>query len=90
MSEEPRHAVQIEFCVPCDFRPQAVQLTRELLDGWAHQLAEVRLIPSSGGRFEVTLDGETVFSKAALGRHGDPGEIAGLVAARIGSPAQLG
>jgi predicted Rdx family selenoprotein len=41
-------------------------------------------VPSSSGRFEVTLDGELIFSKAALRRHAEPGEIAGLVRERIG------
>ena len=42
------------------------------------------MLPSSRGRFEVTLDGELIFSKADLGRHAQAGEIAGLVRARIG------
>jgi len=29
--------------------------------------------------FEVTVDGELVFSKKALGRHAEPGEIVALV-----------
>ena len=41
-------------------------------------------MPSSGGRFEVTLDGELIFSKADLGRHAEPGEIAATVRVRIG------
>jgi selenoprotein W-related protein len=43
-------------------------------------------VPSDRGRFEVTLDGELVFSKAAIGRHANPGEIAKLVRERIGPP----
>jgi selenoprotein W-related protein len=35
----------------------------------------VRLIPSSGGRFEVTVDGGLVYSKAATGRHAAAGEV---------------
>jgi hypothetical protein len=30
--------------------------------------------------FEVTVDGKLVFSKKALGRHAEPGEILRLVA----------
>jgi len=41
-------------------------------------------VPSSKGRFEVTLDGELIFSKAALGRHAKPNEVADIVRARIG------
>jgi selenoprotein W-related protein len=35
----------------------------------------VVLVPSSGGVFEVTADGAAVFSKKALGRHAEPGEV---------------
>ena len=41
--------------------------------------AEVRLIPSSGGVFEVTVDGNLVFSKKALRRHAQPGEVVELI-----------
>jgi selT/selW/selH-like putative selenoprotein len=37
--------------------------------------AEVRLIQSSGGLFEVTVDGRLVFSKKASRRHAEPGEV---------------
>jgi selenoprotein W-related protein len=39
----------------------------------------VRLVPSSGGVFEVTVDGRLVFSKRALRRHAEPGEIMRLI-----------
>lgn len=41
--------------------------------------AEVKLIQSSGGAFEVELDGRAVFSKKALGRHAEPGEVVRLI-----------
>jgi selenoprotein W-related protein len=41
--------------------------------------ADVRLVPSSGGVFEVTVDGNLVFSKKALRRHAEPGEIMKLI-----------
>jgi selenoprotein W-related protein len=39
------------------------------------------MIPSSGGLFEVSVDGKLVFSKKSLGRHAEPGEVLGLVKA---------
>jgi selT/selW/selH-like putative selenoprotein len=36
---------------------------------------EVSLIKSSGGAFEVTVDGTVVFSKRTSGRHATPGEV---------------
>jgi selenoprotein W-related protein len=35
----------------------------------------VRLVESSGGLFEVTVDGKLVFSKKAAKRHAEPGEV---------------
>jgi selenoprotein W-related protein len=49
------------------------ELTQEVPD------ADVRLVPSSGGVFEVTVDGNLVFSKKALRRHAQPGEILQLI-----------
>jgi selT/selW/selH-like putative selenoprotein len=41
--------------------------------------AEIEMIPSSGGRFEVTHDGKPIFQKSKLGRHAQPGEILHLL-----------
>jgi predicted Rdx family selenoprotein len=40
--------------------------------------------PSSGGRFEVIVNGVPVFEKSKLGRHARPGEILELIAGRAG------
>jgi selenoprotein W-related protein len=37
--------------------------------GQAHPIQEIVLIPSGSGRYEVTVDGELVYSKAETGRH---------------------
>jgi selenoprotein W-related protein len=42
----------------------------------------VKLVESSGGVFEVTIDGDLVFSKKAVGRHAVPGEVVGLIRAK--------
>ncbi|PYO38514.1 MAG: hypothetical protein DMD29_13115 [Gemmatimonadetes bacterium] len=41
--------------------------------------AEIKFIESSGGVFEVEVDGKRVFSKKALRRHAAPGEIVRLI-----------
>lgn len=61
-----------------------------MLGGWAPVIADISLVPSSKGRFEVTLDGELIFSKAAKGKHAEPGEIAGIVRERLGPPIERG
>jgi selenoprotein W-related protein len=49
-------------------------------------IQRITLRPSGGGRFEVTLDGELIFSKHALDRHAKAGEIRALVQDRLGAP----
>jgi selT/selW/selH-like putative selenoprotein len=44
-----------------------------------HPTADVTLQPSSGGRFEVSVDGRPVFEKSTLGRHAQPGEVLELI-----------
>jgi selenoprotein W-related protein len=58
-------------------------LTVELLKNFEAELASVRLVPSDSGRFEVSVEGELVYSKIRTGRHAEPGEIEKLVARRI-------
>jgi predicted Rdx family selenoprotein len=41
--------------------------------------ADVKLIASSGGRFEVTRDGVPIFEKSKLHRHAKPGEVVQLL-----------
>jgi len=58
-------------------------LTDSLLDEFAEDVASWTLRPSSGGRFEVLVDGELVFSKAQLGRHPKRAELRELLKRRI-------
>jgi selenoprotein W-related protein len=44
--------------------------------------AEIELIASSGGVFEVTVDGQPIFSKKKLGRFPEAGELAALLGGR--------
>ena len=45
-------------------------MAEHILDEFG-QAFEVRLIPSRGGVFEVSVDEELIYSKAATGRHAD-------------------
>jgi len=37
------------------------------------------LVPSDGGRFEVTVNGKLIYSKLETKRHAQQGEVVGLV-----------
>jgi selT/selW/selH-like putative selenoprotein len=61
-----------------------VSLADELLSGWAPILRGVELTSGTKGRFEVTLDGDLIFSKASLQRHANPGEVSAEIERRLG------
>ena len=61
-----------------------MSLTDELLNSLAAEIERLTLLPSSGGRFEVTVNDELVYSKLATGRHAEPGEIKQLVEHKAG------
>jgi len=54
------------------------------MDKWAPIMRAVELQSASHGRFEVTLDGELVFSKAAVGRFPKAGEVADRFEKKLG------
>jgi selenoprotein W-related protein len=56
-----------------------VSLLDELLKHYEHLIEEIKLVPSDGGRFEVTVNGQLLYSKLATHRHAEPGEVLGLV-----------
>lgn len=61
-----------------------MSLTEELLKHYEHLIEEIKLIPSDGGRFEVTVNGQLLYSKLATHRHAEHGEVLGLVRKMVG------
>ena len=56
----------------------------ELLKHYEHLIEEIKLVPSDGGRFEVTANGQLLYSKLETHRHAEPGEVLGLVRTMVG------
>ena len=54
----------------------------ELLSHYRQSISELQIVPSKGGRFEVSLDGEKIFSKLEEGRFPEPGELKSAIDAR--------
>lgn len=61
-----------------------MSLTEELLRHYEHVIEDLKLVPSDGGRFEVTVNGELLYSKLQTRRHAEPGEVLGLVRKLVG------
>jgi selenoprotein W-related protein len=49
----------------------------ELLKKYEDHIEAISIIPSDGGRFEVTANDQLIYSKLDTFRHAEPGEVAG-------------
>ncbi|MBT4311849.1 MAG: SelT/SelW/SelH family protein [Anaerolineae bacterium] len=51
------------------------ELVREL----EYEIEEITLVPSDGGKFEITVNETLVYSKLKTKRHAEAGEVLALV-----------
>ena len=60
-----------------------MSVTTELLKEFEPYFSSWELIPSDGGKFEVVVGGELVYSKLETGRHTDSEELRPLIKAAL-------
>jgi selenoprotein W-related protein len=69
---------------------RAAYLAQELLTTFEKELGEVALVPSSGGIFEVRLDGETLTTNRETKRMPEAAEVKRLLRDRIAPGKTIG
>jgi selenoprotein W-related protein len=83
--------IDIEYCTGCKWLLRAAWLAQELLTTFEQELDEVSLRPGSeGGIFEVRLNGEALWSRAAEGRFPEAKELKQRLRDRIAPGRDLG
>jgi selenoprotein W-related protein len=63
---------------------RAVSAASDILQDYQHVVESLTFTTGSKGVFDVTVDGELLYSKAATGRHAEPGEVLGLFTEQYG------
>jgi len=71
--------VELVYCAAWHYTDRAVSLTAELLKEFEFKIESFSMVPSDGGRFEVSVNGDLVYSKLQTNRHAEPGEVAGIL-----------
>jgi selenoprotein W-related protein len=51
----------------------------EMLTSYEPHIVSMSLIPSDGGRFEITVNQQLVYSKLQTGRHMEEGEVINII-----------
>ena len=60
-----------------------MSLEKDLLKEFEHVIESMTIIPSDGGRFEVSVNGSLIYSKLQTKRHAEPGEVVKLVSKMV-------
>jgi selenoprotein W-related protein len=51
----------------------------ELMANFEPEIGSFTVVPSDGGRFEVTVNEQLIYSKLQTHRHAEPGELVDMV-----------
>jgi selenoprotein W-related protein len=60
-----------------------VSAAQDLLHHYQHVIDDLTLVTGSSGVFDVEVDGVSIYSKKAVGRHAQPGEVLAIFRERI-------
>lgn len=62
------YKISVEFCTQWNFAPKAASFAEGLLTHFRREITSFELIPSTGGVFEVTVNGVKRYSKLETGK----------------------
>lgn len=88
MGDKP--SIQITYCTQCRWLLRAAWYAQELLTTFENELASVALCPGKGGVFQVSVDGDTVWSRQLEDRFPEAKELKQRVRDRIAPGRDLG
>ena len=75
--------VELKYCSMWNYEPQAVSLTSKLLNTFKQQIKDLKLIPAAGGCFELSLNGELIYSKLQTGKFPDEQKMVDTVRTKL-------
>lgn len=61
-----------------------MRVVADLLSSYQHVIADLKLVTGGQGIFDVTVDGELLYSKHETGRHAEAGEVLALFTEWVG------
>ena len=67
--------IHLSYCADWSYENEAAGLAVKLLEYYKHEIQEFILEPSSGSRFEATINGVLIFSKLETNRFPEYEEI---------------
>ncbi|OZI74037.1 SelT/SelW/SelH family protein [Bordetella genomosp. 12] len=88
MQAAPR--IAIHYCTQCQWLLRAAWMAQELLSTFGTDLAEVALVPGTGGVFRIDYAGQTLWDRKADGGFPDAKTLKQRVRDRLDPQRDLG
>jgi selenoprotein W-related protein len=86
--QKPR--VAITYCRQCNWLMRSAWMAQELLSTFSEELGEVSLVPSTGGAFQIEVDGKLVWERKRDGGFPDVKTLKQRVRDEISPERDLG
>ena len=90
MSDAPKPRITITYCTQCQWLLRAGWMAQELLSTFNGDLAEVALVPATGGTFQIHYDGDLLWDLKRDGGFPDVRTLKQRVRDRLDPERDLG
>lgn len=90
MHNENDKDVIIHYCTQCNWMLRATWMSQELLSSFCEEISSLKLIPGTGGVFEIYAAGELIWERKRDGGFPDIGELKRRIRDRICPERDLG
>ena len=75
MMTDTKPRITIRYCTQCNWLLRAGWMAQEILQTFASDIGEVSLVPSTGGVFEIGVDGTIIWERKRDGGFPGPKEL---------------
>jgi selenoprotein W-related protein len=86
----PAPRIAIHYCTQCQWLLRAAWMAQELLSTFGGELGEVALMPGTGGIFQISYDGQTIWDRKIDGGFPDARTLKQRVRDRLDPGRDLG
>ncbi|MDS7595892.1 SelT/SelW/SelH family protein [Agrobacterium tumefaciens] len=73
--QDRKPCITITYCTQCNWLLRSGWMAQEILQTFSSEVGEVSLIPSTGGRFEIAVDGNIIWERKQDGGFPGPKEL---------------
>jgi selenoprotein W-related protein len=85
-----RPAVTLTYCTQCNWMLRTAWMAQELLSTFGQDIGSVTLVPGTGGIFTISVDGEQVWDRKAIGGFPDVKQLKQILRDRVWPERDLG